>query len=312
MKRTVLFLLALIMLFSLIGCSEQDISSKENEAEEDQIILITPEEYTANVRENVVDLISGLATERFIDVTYSEVEKVSYYSETCKRKRSFNIMLPANYDKNKKYPVLYILHGYWGTEDSMSHDSGLKLPEIICNAIGKGEAEEMIVVFPYLYASDKNDALTEFGTEANAAYDNFINDLVNDLMPYIEKHYSVKTGRMNTAITGFSMGGRESIYIGFARPDLFGYVGAVCPAPGVTADLIPESELVFGEEKPYLFFITAGSNDGVVGETPAGYHDIFTRNGVDHVWQYIKGGDHGSMSIKPHIYNFVRNIFKAK
>lgn len=57
-------------------------------------------------------------------------------------------------------------------------------------------------------------------------------------MPYIESHYSVKTGKDNTAIMGFSMGGRESLYISMKRPDLFGYVGAVCPAPGVSPGLI--------------------------------------------------------------------------
>ena len=65
-------------------------------------------------------------------------------------------------------------------------------------------------------------------------YDNFINDLTNDLMPFIEENYSVLTGRENQAIAGFSMGGREALYIGFTRPDLFGYVLAIAPAPGLT------------------------------------------------------------------------------
>lgn len=70
--------------------------------------------------------------------------------------------------------------------------------------------------------------------EGIAPYDNFINDLANDLMPFIEENYSVLTGRENQAIAGFSMGGREALYIGFTRPDLFGYVLAIAPAPGLT------------------------------------------------------------------------------
>ena len=71
----------------------------------------------------------------------------------------------------------------------------------------------MIAVFPYIYASEKQDSCSGMNEENNAAYDNFINELTNDLMPYIESHYSVKTGKDNTAIMGFSMGGRESLYI---------------------------------------------------------------------------------------------------
>ena len=141
----------------------------------------------------------------------------------------------------------------------------------------------------------------------NAAYDNFINDLTVDLMPYIEKTYSVKTGRDNTAITGFSMGGRESLLIGMNRPDLFGYVGAMCPAPGVTGDFKWESD----EEAPHLLFITAGSNDTVVYSNPETYHNNFTSNGVPHIWHYVNGGYHGDNSIHAHMYNFVRSIFKA-
>lgn len=145
----------------------------------------------------------------------------------------------------------------------------------------------------------------------NAAYDNFINELTNDLMPYIESHYSVKTGKDNTAIMGFSMGGRESLYISMKRPDLFGYVGAVCPAPGVSPGLIAKSDFQYTDESPYLLLLTAGSNDTVVYSTPSGYNDILNSNGVPHIWHYVKGGYHGGNCIRAHMYNFVRAIFKA-
>lgn len=304
-------ILSLLVLSALLltGCAAQADSKVE---EEEEIILITQEEYMQNVRDNLEEHMPSLITEDYFTTKYGTVEKVTYHSDTCNRKRNVNVLLPADYSEDKEYPVLYVLHGYWGNEDSLPGDSSLKMKQIVGNLIANGEAEEMIVVFPYLYASTTRDVLEGFGAEANAAYDNFINDLINDLMPFIEKNYSVKTGKMNTAITGFSMGGRESIYIGLTRPDLFGYVGAMCPAPGVNTDLLSEDEMVFGEEKPYLFLITAGSNDGTVGGVPEAYHEIFTRNGVDHVWHYIQGGDHGGMSIRPHMYTFVKSIFKAK
>ena len=229
------------------------------------------------------------------------------------RSKSFNVLLPANYDKNKKHPVLYTLHGYWGDEDALldKGDASLKLRQIIGNAIADGEAEEMIVVFPDIYASDSQDKCDGLNDKNNKAYDNFINELTKEIMPYMEQNYSVKTGRDNTAITGFSMGGRESLYIGFSRPDLFGYVGAMCPAPGLTTDLIKEDDLKFNGQSPYLLMVSAGSNDQIVWSTPSGYHDTMNKNGTTHIWHYVTDGDHGGKTIRPHMYNFVRNIFKA-
>ena len=127
-------------------------------------------------------------------------------------------------------------------------------------------------------------------------------------MPYMEQHYSIKTGRENTAITGFSMGGRESLYIGLTRPDLFGYIGAMCPAPGVP---LSGDRFRFTDNEPYLFLISAGSNDTLIYSTPEGYHNSLTKNNTTHIWHYVNGGDHGGKTIRPHVYNFIRYIFKA-
>ena len=244
-------------------------------------------------------------------VQYGTVSKQSYWSTTCNRQKNFNILLPANYSENKKYPVLYAMHGYWQNEDTLidESDESMRTRQIIGNAIASGEAEEMIVVFPDIYSSATQPACTAMDDANNAAYDNFINDLTKDLMPYIESHYPVKTGRDNTAITGFSMGGREALIIGMKRPDLFGYVGAICPAPGVY-DVVSTADFKYNDVEPYLLLLTAGSNDTVVYSTPSGYNDDLTNNGVPHIWQYVTGGYHGGNSIRAHIYNYVRWIFK--
>ncbi|MCD7785041.1 MAG: esterase family protein [Oscillospiraceae bacterium] len=253
------------------------------------------------------------STETISGIQYGTFEKLTIYSDVCNRNKKFNVLLPAGYSEDKEYPVLYALHGYWGNEDSLldAGDASLKLQQIIGSAIADGEAEEMIVVFPNIYASDSQDTCDGLNAKNNAFYDNFINMLVDEIMPYIEENYSIKTGRDYTAITGFSMGGRESLYIGFTRPDLFGYVGAICPAPGLTDDLIDAEDMIFEDESPYLLLISAGSDDTVVYSTPETYHNILEENGVTHLWNYAKDGYHGGNVIRPHIYNFVRAIFKT-
>lgn len=270
----------------------------------------TMQEYTDMISKMVVEKEPDASHNEQAGVQYGTVKSGSYYSTTCKRNKPYNILLPANYSSSKKYPVLYSMHGYWENQDRMiiKGNGTMYTRQIIGNAIAAGEAEDMIVVFPYIYSSATQDSCSAMDDANNAAYDNFINDLVVDLMPHIESTYSVKTGRDNTAITGFSMGGRESLLIGMKRSDLFGYVGAICPAPGVTGAFKWNSD----EEAPHLLFITAGSNDTVVYSNPENYHNNFTKNSVPHIWHYVNGGYHGDNSIHAHMYNFVRAIFKTE
>lgn len=267
----------------------------------------------ADVRNALIHQEPASATADNPDVRYGTYEHKTIYSNVCKRNKSFNVLLPEGYTAEKQYPVLYVLHGYGGDEYTMTEmgDASLRIRYIIGNAVATGDAEEMIVVFPDVYASATQDKCSGMDNANNAAYDNFINLLTKEIMPYMEQHYSVKTGPENTAITGGSMGGRESLYIGFQRPDLFGYIGAMCPAPGVAPGLISADSFRFGDAKPYLLMITGGSDDTVVYNTPTGYHDLLTQNGVDHVWHYVQGGDHVGKSIRPHMYTFVRYLFKA-
>lgn len=231
-------------------------------------------------------------------------------------------MLPAGYNPSKKYPVLYLLHGYWGTEDSLldAGDVTLKINEIISNLTAEGAAKEMIVVFPYIYTSKYQAGCSGLDLANSLAYDNFINALVTDIMPFINSQYSTLTDRANTAIAGFSMGGREALYIGITRPDLFGYVAGFCPAPGLTpgADLnIHPGQLQTYEFKiqdenymPYLIMIAGGTNDTVVFNQPYSYHNILNNNGVNNVWLEVPYGGHDGSTIRPCIYNFARSIFK--
>lgn len=254
------------------------------------------------------------------EVTYGKVVKCTYYSTTRGRETNVNVLLPPGYTTEERYPVLYALHGFWGNEDALLGMS--KAQNVLGNMIARGEAQKMIVVFPYIYTSKSQAFCTHMDQENALNYDNFIHDLVKDLMPYIEANYSVKTGRDNTAITGFSMGGRESLYIGVRLPELFGYIGAVCPAPGLTpghdsimgehSGQLQEAELAFASEEvtPKLLLLTAGTADTVVCEHPERYHNILTENDVEHMWQHIAEAGHDASSVVPHMYEFMKRVFR--
>jgi len=262
------------------------------------------------------------ATTRQLGVGYGKFKHETYYSETCGMDRGFNILLPSDYDAACEYPVLYLLHGIFGDENSMT-DSSNKVVEMVANLASQGIIEETIVVCPNMFAKDDPSIQPGFTAEQCLPYDNFINDLVNDLMPYIESNYSVKTGRENTMLAGFSMGGRETIYITLQRPELFGYVCAIAPAPGVTPakdnfmehpGQMSEDEFKFAEGavEPDVFIITAGDRDSVVGKFPKGYHELFDTNGVDHIWYEIAGADHDTNAIKSGLFNLFMQTAYSK
>ena len=252
-------------------------------------------------------------------VSYGEYTHGTYYSETCGMERGYCILLPDGYSSKKKYPVLYLLHGIFGNEYSFSQDSGNKIKEIVGNMAADGLIEETIVVCPNMYAATDPGQQPGFDAESCLPYDNFINDLVNDLMPYIESEYSVLTGRDNTYLAGFSMGGRETIYITLKKPELFGYVCAISAAPGIVATTdkfmthpgqMEEDEVKFAEDEviPNVFIVCCGTRDSVVGTYPKSYHELLEANGSQHIWYEINGADHDNNAIKSGLYNLFKQI----
>lgn len=253
---------------------------------------------------------------RLTDRSYGTVEHVVYHSQTTGLDRGASILLPPDYSADREYSVLYFLHGIFGDEYSLIHDGNNKIPEILGNLAAEGNAREMIVVFPNMYASSDPDQKPGFDSEAIAPYNNFINDLVNDLIPFMESRYSVSSDKEDRAILGFSMGGRESLFIGVTRPDLFNCIGAISPAPGLTPardwamtheGQLQESELKLTDTDnlPKLLMICCGTKDSVVGTFPASYHEILERNEVEHLWYEVPGADHNDQAIRSGLYNFV-------
>ncbi len=279
--------------------------------------VIEEEPYMQQFENIIAELIpDGLETQRE-GVTYPEFTRYSYFSNTAGRETNVNVLLPADYSEDKEYPVLYILHGFYDSEQWMARPV-VNLSTIYNNLLADGEVEEMIIVAPYIFCDKNMQFCTGMDLANCLAYDNFINDLTTDLMPYIESTFSVAKGRENTAITGFSMGGRESLFIGFRHPELFGYIGAVCPAPGLVE--IPNSgmhpgqmtseEMVFTENEPYIVFVSSSKADGVVGSNPDDYRRIMTENGVPYLSHVMQNTAHDHTSVKPHLYNYMKMLFK--
>lgn len=248
------------------------------------------------------------------NVDYGTLEARSYYSTTCGKYRDCMVYLPAGYTPEKAYPVLYLLHGIGGNHLEWA---GGKPDVIVGNLVAAGEAREMIIVTPNVKAFPSGvSSANLYGPETFQAFDNFINDLREDLMPFIKENYSVLDGRENTAVAGLSMGGREALYIGLSMQDTFGFVGAFAPAPGVLpyfaeGGLFTGDTFRLDERYDTFVLIVAGTTDNVVGEWPKTYSDTLTKNGSAHVFYETQGG-HDFFVWKNGLYHFARNIFGMK
>ncbi len=247
------------------------------------------------------------------NTTYGKLTLASYQSTTTGRQRKCYVLLPVGYTEEKTYPVLYLLHGIGGDHNEWM---GGKPDVVIGNLVAKGQAKDMIVVIPNVRARpfDSANPSDVYSPEHIAAFDNFINDLRDDLMPYIAANYSIATGRENTAIAGLSMGGREALYIGLSMPDAFGYIGAFCPAPGVLpyeveAGLFTAEEFKLPEDYESLILINTGLSDGTVGAWPSTYANTLTQNGVENIY-YETAGGHDFTVWKHGLYNFAKRIFQ--
>src|SRR4029079_16799580 len=140
------------------------------------------------------------------------------------------IYTPPDYDKGKAYPVLYLLHGAGDIESGWTLIG--RANNILDNLIAEGKAKPMIVVMPlghaiqsfYAGPAKSAPAAPPAAGVTPAPLTPFANDLLDDVIPRVAKTYKVSTKPDDRAIGGLSMGGGQTLNIGFTRPELFRYI----------------------------------------------------------------------------------------
>lgn len=164
------------------------------------------------------------------DVPHGVVHHEFYHSGIVGDNRDFFVYTPPGYNDaaKKKYPVLYLLHGYSDGADAWTAVGRANM--ILDNLIAQGKAKPMIVVMPLGYGAP---SVLEggWGHVNNPAlfqenYKRFGQSLLQEVIPMVEKSYRVKTDRESRAIAGLSMGGAETLYVGLNNLDKFAYIGA--------------------------------------------------------------------------------------
>jgi enterochelin esterase-like enzyme len=190
--------------------------------------------------------------------TSSQIQKLTFQSESLDHEMRLNVYLPAGYSPSERYPVLYMIHGYGGNETSWT--DGVRIGNAADRLIEQGKIVPLIIVSPELDNSYGLNSAEEYTVSApgdpNTTYMGKYEDYVyKDVVKYVDGHYSTIAGREGRFIGGSSMGGFISLHTAFLHPDLFSKVGGHSPAlfvddwsavggeNGLKAFLYPNDEL---------------------------------------------------------------------
>src|ERR1035438_4548607 len=230
---------------------------------------------------------------------------IEYDSKTVGTTRKMQVYTPPGYSADKKYPVLYLLHGIGGDETEWER---FATPDVVLdNLIADGKAVPMIIVMPNGRAQ-KNDRPEGNIYAAAPAFAKFERDLLDDVIPTIQSRYSTYTNRENRALAGLSMGGGQTLNFGLTHLDIFAWLGSFSAAPNTRppAQLVPDSTAV--KEQLKLFWISGGNKDGLL-PISQGFHTYLKEKGVPHIW-HVDGNGHDATHWGNSLYYFAQMIFR--
>jgi enterochelin esterase-like enzyme len=242
------------------------------------------------------------------DIEHGKLQQIEYDSATVGLRRRVKVYTPPGYSSDQKYPVLYLLHGIGGDENEWPR---LGAPaEILDNLYADKKAVPMIVVLPNGRAA-KDVTARDSIPKQSPAFAAFEKDLLNDLIPFIEKTYSVKADRESRALAGLSMGGGQALNFGLNNLDTFAWVGGFSSAPNTKppADLIKDPEVAAGKLR--LLYIACGDKDGLF-RISQGVHKMLDEKKVPHQYNVIPGGGHDFNVWKSDLYHFAQLVFRER
>jgi enterochelin esterase-like enzyme len=247
---------------------------------------------------------AGIDVERK-GVPHGRLEMISYESKSVGTTRNMLVYTPPGYSSERKYPVLYLLHGIGGDETEWKRFA--KPNVLLDNLLAEGKATPMIVVMPNGRAQ-KNDRAEGDVFASAPAFAAFEKDLFEDVIPTIEARYSVRADREHRALAGLSMGGGQALNFGLKHLHTFAWIGGFSPAPNTKppTELVPDP--ASAREKLKLLWLACGKRDGLI-RVSQGVHAYLKEKGVPHVW-HVDGNAHDPTEWRNNLYLFAQRLFR--
>lgn len=235
------------------------------------------------------------------NVPHGRISYRLYKSKTLGTTRQLLVYTPAGFDwnGNKKYPVLYLIHGGSDTEETWTKVGRANL--IADNLVAQGKAVPMIIVMPY-------------GNVRPSPMEDFTKDVVNDIIPFIEANYPVIADSKHRAVAGFSVGGGQTLNIGLTNTDKFAYICSYAPYTATDefkknfSNWSPDAATI--NKRLKLFTISVGTDDFLY-ESVKQNIAMFNEKGIKLDTQIVPGG-HNWMNCKLYLATTLQRLFKDK
>jgi enterochelin esterase-like enzyme len=253
------------------------------------------------------------------EVPHGDVRQVWYRSTTLGTQRRMHVYTPPGYDHSQeRYPVLYLLHG-GGDEDSGWSTIG-RAGFILDNLLAEQKAKPMLVVMPNgSLPRPANLAPSKPGDKPSpaamaAAQERFTNELLKEVVPYVEKNYRVLADRDHRAIAGLSMGGGQTLRVVTTHPDQFAYVGVWSAGIGQNAadfekrnaPFLDNADKVNREVK--LFSICVGDKDFALAGS-RNLSEVLSKRGIKNEL-HVSGGGHTWINWRHYLNELAPRLFR--
>jgi enterochelin esterase family protein len=285
----------------------------------DGVSVVDPRNPATSESNNNVSSLVNISGSDFMDtkdVPHGAVSAVTYYSKSLQRFRRLHVYTPAGYELGEgKFPVFYLLHGAGDCDEAWT--SVGRAGFILDNLIAAGKAKPMVVVMPAGHTGPLRSGA------ARPAADEFSQDFLNDIMPYVEKNYRVLTDTAHRAMAGLSMGGGQTLNIGVPNLGKFGYLGVFSSGVfGITGggpggaqqgpsfeerhkQVLDDAEL---KKSLKLFWFATGKGDFLIATSKATV-EMLKKHGFDVVFKETEGA-HTWINWRNYLNEFAPQLFQ--
>jgi enterochelin esterase-like enzyme len=224
-------------------------------------------------------------------VSHGEIRVLWYHSKAIKGPRSIRVYTPPGYEIAKtRYPVLYLLHGSGQNENDWSEVGRANF--ILDNLIAEGKAKPMLVVMPYGHTQPS--ILSGQPAAAGLAPTAFADDLLNEIIPAVEKTFRVSQRADDRALAGLSMGGGQTVSIGLTHLDQFHSIGVFSAGLNSAQDPLKQFADLLGNpaasnKKLKVVWIACGKGDATALQGSKRLDEMLAKHQIRHTYVETEG-----------------------
>jgi enterochelin esterase-like enzyme len=239
-------------------------------------------------------------------VPHGTVTRHVYHSDVLGGEREMYVYTPPNYDRGRRYPVLYLLGGSGELASTWNIDG--RAGFIADNLIAEGKALPMIIAMPNNQVVHRTDP-----KHTELTFPLFEKELRQHIVPIVDRTYSTEANPHGRAIAGLSMGGRHAQLVGFKALDLFASFGILSAGDPESEKSTPEflNDPTINKRVDYLF-VGLGTHENQPANRSVVFHQILEKHHVVH--DYYVGGDggHDWGTWRAHLVYMLPKLWRAK